>query len=213
MPRQAELRWLENGRREDAMPNKKPAVILLSLGAVLLLCGGLWLGSNANAGQKAAVSARQILAEMGRPAAPRPSPSAPPSESSSQPTVQELASDALGILEIPSLSLELPVLDDCSEELLERSVCRYAGTDPSLPGFVIAGHSYEEHFGMLSRLAEGNSVVFYLRDGTELQYSVAELAYISGNAPEELQAEDWDLTLFTCSFDGSDRLLIRCKRT
>lgn len=66
---------------------------------------------------------------------------------------------------------------------------------------------------MLSRLAEGNSVVFYLRDGTELQYSVAELAYISGNAPEELQAEDWDLTLFTCSFDGSDRLLIRCKRT
>ncbi len=33
---------------------------------------------------------------------------------------------------------------------------------------------------MLSRLAEGDSVVFYLRDGTELQYSVAELAYISG---------------------------------
>ena len=124
------------------MPNKKPAVVLLSLGAVLLLCGGLWLSSNANAGQKAAVSARQILAEMGRPAAPRPSPSAPPSESSSQPTVQELASDALGILEIPSLSLELPVLDDCSEELLERSVCRWpARIRPfqglSLPGTVM----------------------------------------------------------------------------
>lgn len=193
------------------MPSKKPAVLLLALGAALLFCGAVWYGSNADAGQKAAVSVRQILTEMERPAAPRPSPSAPP-ESSSPPTARELASDALGILEIPALSLELPVLDGCSEELLERSVCRYAGTDPALPGFVIAGHSYEEHFGRLSHLSEGDTVLFYRRDGTELLYSVTELSYIPGNAPEELLEEDWDLTLFTCSFDGSDRLLIRCAK-
>lgn len=194
------------------MPNKKPAVFLLSLGAILLLCGGLWLGSNADAGQKAAVSARQILAEMGRPSASRPSSSALPPESAPQPTVQKLASDALGILEIPALSLELPVLDGCSEELLERSVCRYAGTEPDTPGFVIAGHSYEEHFGLLSHLEEGDPVLFLSREGGEVRFIVAEQATIPGDAPEELQEDAWDLTLFTCSFDGSERLLVRCMK-
>ena len=41
--------------------------------------------------------------------------------------------DIIGILAIPKLGLELPVLSECNEELLSISVCRYGGTVEEKP--------------------------------------------------------------------------------
>ena len=51
----------------------------------------------------------------------------------------------IGVISVPALKIELPVMSDWSYPLLKRSPCRYAGSylDDTL---VIAGHSTRKHF-------------------------------------------------------------------
>ena len=59
--------------------------------------------------------------------------------------------DCIGVLSIPVLELELPVLNDWSYEKLKTAPCCYYGTYYD-PDFVIAAHNYRSHFGKLSEL-------------------------------------------------------------
>lgn len=69
-----------------------------------------------------------------------------------------------GILSIPDLGLELPVLADYSEENLRLSICLYRQeSDGSRK--VIAGHNYRNHFGRLASLEEGALLTYTREDG------------------------------------------------
>lgn len=117
-----------------------------------------------------------------------------------------------GILSIPKLNLELPVLDECTDYLLKLSVCRYEGNAEGAPSkLIIAGHNYKSHFKTLSELAVGDTVTFTSLTGEVYSYTVSALEEIDGNDIDGLHQGDWDITLFTCNFDGGNRLLIRCR--
>lgn len=47
-------------------------------------------------------------------------------------------------------------------------------------------------------------------DGICYQYEVAGLEELGGTAVEEMQAGDWELTLFTCTYGGRTRVTVRC---
>jgi sortase A len=42
---------------------------------------------------------------------------------------------------------------------------------------------------------------------------VVEKEVLKSTAIEEMEAGEWDLTLFTCTIGGADRITIRCEKT
>lgn len=119
--------------------------------------------------------------------------------------------DYIGILTVPSLGLELPVAGNWSYPNLRRSPCRYKGSAYS-NDMIIAGHNYSRHFGGLKNLAIGEEISFRDVDGHIFQYQVDDIETIPGTAVEDMDAGEWDMTLFTCTYGGKSRVTIRCRK-
>ena len=195
-----------------------------------LICGGLLLiaaalaftGYNLWEDQRAAQAARQALtameaqtAEEGERAPEQPEPSVPEyvlHPDMEMPTVEIDGVEYIGTLTIPALGLELPIVSAWSDALLDLAPCRYTGS-AYLGDLIIAGHNYRGHFGSLYRLAPGDEVQFTDAAGNVFSYAVSEIQELPGTALEEMEAGEWDLTLFTCTLDGRGRITLRCQRT
>lgn len=117
----------------------------------------------------------------------------------------------LGYISIPSLGIELPVLSEWSYPNLKISPCRYMGTAAS-GDLIIAAHNYNSHFGHINELAGGEEIIFTAADGKVYKYEVVLSEEIRGTDIEAMEfgsAEDWDLTLFTCTLGGQSRVTVR----
>ena len=114
-----------------------------------------------------------------------------------------------GVLTIPALSLDLPVIGEWSYSNLRTAPCRYAGS-VYLNNMVIAAHNYRSHFGRLKDLPQGEEVIFTDMDGNVFRYRTAEMEILSPFAVEEMTSGDWDMTLFTCTVGGQSRVTVRC---
>ncbi len=115
----------------------------------------------------------------------------------------------IGVLEIPSLSLQLPVIGSWSYAELREAPCRHAGSAYQ-KNMVIAGHNYSSHFGNLKNLSQGDTVIFTDVDGNRFHYRVIELETLAPDAVDDLTSGDWNLTLFTCTIGGRSRVTVRC---
>ena len=126
------------------------------------------------------------------------------------PTVNVDGYDCIGILSVPVLKLELPVLADWSYAKLKKAPCHYYGS--YFKGdFVIAGHSYKAHFGRLSELQPGDSIIFTDAAGGQHCYEVVLLETLPKEATEEMITSGFDLSLYTCTPGGGSRITVRCK--
>ena len=119
--------------------------------------------------------------------------------------------ESIGILSIPVLELELPVLTDWSYEKLRKAPCHYHGSCYE-PDFVIAAHNYPSHFGRLSELQEGDLVLFTDAAGEIHIYEVVLQETLVPTATEEMITSGFDLSLYTCTPGGSNRVTVRCRR-
>ena len=118
----------------------------------------------------------------------------------------------VGVLTIPALELELPVMSEWDADRLKIAPCRYSGSTKTRD-LVIAGHNYTtHHFGTLYELEEGDKVIFTDMDGVVTHYQVVALDILQPTA-EEMTAGAYDLTLFTCTYDSGSRLTVRCEQT
>lgn len=117
--------------------------------------------------------------------------------------------DYIGMLDIPSCNLELPVISDLSYSKLKIAPCRYAGSAYT-NNLVIAAHNYQAHFGHLKNLEAGEQVIFTDMDGNVFQYVVVMREILMPADTLEMESGEWDLTLFTCSVGGQSRITVRC---
>lgn len=117
--------------------------------------------------------------------------------------------DCIGILSIPVLELELPIFTGWSYEKLKIAPCHYYGSYIS-GDFVIAGHNYKAHFGLLSELQPQDLIIFTDAEGTIHQYEVFLLETLTANATKEMISSGFDLSLYTCTPGGSNRVTVRC---
>ncbi|MBQ5841417.1 MAG: sortase, partial [Clostridia bacterium] len=124
-------------------------------------------------------------------------------------TVKVDGYDCIGILSVPILDLELPVLTDWSYAKLKKAPCHYYGTYYE-KDFVIAAHNYKSHFGRLSALQAGDRIVFTDANGTAHCYEVVVLETLPSNATKEMIASGFDLSLYTCTLGGGSRITVRC---
>ena len=162
--------------------------ILCLLGALGLVIYNRW--EEAQAARNTEVLLEQVQLAMEE--------DAPQAESSAQPaemaTVQVDGYDCIGILSVPALELELPVLTDWSYAKLKVAPCLYYGAYYE-ENFVIAAHNYDAHFGRLSQLLPGDRVLFTDVAGRSHSYEVVLLETLPKEATEEMIASGFDLSL------------------
>lgn len=115
----------------------------------------------------------------------------------------------IGMLSIPAAGLLLPVMSEWSYPNLKKAPCRYEGSVYK-KNIVIAGHNYRSHFSPIKSLALGETVVFTDMDGNQFVYETASVEILRPEQTEDLLAGDWDLTLFTCTYGGFERFVLRC---
>ena len=116
-----------------------------------------------------------------------------------------------GYISIPSLELELPVLNETDSSGLETSPCRYSG-NANTNDLIIAAHNYSSHFGRISTLESGSEMFFTDCEGKIYRYITQSAESIKGTDTSNMSAgakEQWQLTLFTCDLSGRNRITIR----
>lgn len=131
------------------------------------------------------------------------------SDSREMATIQAGDYTSIGILEIPVLEVELPVLADWSYEKLKKAPCHYYGSYYE-SDFVIAAHNYASHFGRLTQLQTGDFVLFTDAAGQTHYYEVVLLETLPPTATEEMITSGFALSLYTCTPGGSNRVTVRC---
>ena len=120
----------------------------------------------------------------------------------------------IGILDLPTLGLHLPVMENWDEQRLKISPCRYAGSY-LMDDMVICAHNYAKHFSSVKWIDIGADVYFTTVTGEVYHYQVSNRETLAATAVETMvdqEGEDWDLTLFTCNTGGQTRCAVRCMR-
>ena len=208
------------------MRNKGTGLIFLGL---LLIAAALFLTAyNLYDEQRAEQSALQVIDRLEDYL-----PSEVPTEASTEPIVEQapMPSDApdyvlcpdmempvetingmdyIGVLQIPSLELELPIASEWNYPNLKTAPCRYSGS-AYLNNMIICAHNYSSHFGKLKNLSEEDVATFTDMAGNVFIYKMVERETLNPTDIEEMEDGDWDLTLFTCTVGGKTRVTIRFK--
>lgn len=189
---------------------KKSGVILISLGAVLILAALLLFlynrGEDRHAGQEAETLLADVRSAIEDAARPPQSDETP---AAAEKPVYEYA----GIITIPAISRELPVIRDWSYPALKTAPCRQFGSAEG-GDLVIAAHNYKSHFGYLDKLQSGDAVTFTDMDGTVYQYTVAEVRQLEPERVEDVDAvfnDGYPLVLYTCTPGGKARVAVFCQ--
>ena len=180
---------------------------VLVVAALALFLANQWEAAQAAASVDAVLP--QIVAEIEQE---EPDDGQDPAAPNEMAAVEIDGHSYIGYLSIPGLGLELPVIADWDYDSLKVAPCRYSGA-PKTNDLVIAGHNYIRHFGPIDRLQPGDTVDFTDMDGETYHYEVKVVDILSATAVEEMTSGAYDLTLFTCNYDGQARITVRCDRS
>lgn len=128
------------------------------------------------------------------------------------PTVQVDEWKYIGVLQIPSLRLTLPVLHKWDYSRLRIAPCRYYGSVYK-HNLVIAGHNYSVHFSPVRSIRLGADVYFTDVYGTRYHYRVSKTETVQPDQVTYMVTTngEWELTLFTCNLGGATRFACRCQ--
>lgn len=120
--------------------------------------------------------------------------------------------DFIGYVSIPSIKIELPVLADWDYNKLDIAPCRQAGSIVT-DDLVIAAHNYVSHFANFEYLEIGAKVDFTTMNNSVVNYTVTGKKILGGTAVEDVLNSGHDLVLYTCTFEGTTRIVVFCDRT
>lgn len=180
---------------------------------LLLIAAALFLSAyNEWESREARDSARQVIAQL-CDALPTEAgePTTLPDVRREMPVKTINGRDYIGVLSIPSLELELPVISQWDYPALKVAPCRYSGSLYQ-DNLIICAHNYASHFGKLKELQPGDIVLFTDMDEHVVTFQMVERETLNPMDAEGMEAGDWDLTLFTCTIDGQTRVTIRLER-
>lgn len=119
--------------------------------------------------------------------------------------------DYMGILSMPTLGLELPVMDRWDYIRLQIAPCRHFGSAEE-NNLVIAAHNYSTHFGKIHSLRPGDLLYFTTAAGEQITYTVENIQTMAPTQVLEVRESPWDLVLYTCTLGGRNRVVVGCMR-
>ena len=126
-------------------------------------------------------------------------------------TININGDEFIGTITIPSINLELPVLSKFSNSNLKKAPCRYYG-NLFTNDLIICAHAYETFFANLNKLKQNDLIIFTDVDGNNYVYEVLEIEVLKSTDVDKMINSDFDLTLYTCTYDNTGRVTVRCNR-
>lgn len=125
----------------------------------------------------------------------------------------------IALLEIPKINLKVVVAEGTDDNIIRYAVGHFAETE--MPGdsgnFALAGHrnfDTGEFFLKIDKLNEGDEIKVTTLDGIVYTYNVANSFVVQPQDTYILEeSEEPIITLVTCTFDGSERLIVQGELT
>ena len=123
----------------------------------------------------------------------------------------------IGIIKIPKIDLEYPILETTNVESLNISVTKFWGNDINEIGNVtIAGHNTlaGAMFGKLKKLEEGDSIELTDKQNITLKYKVFETNVIDPNDISiilPIEEGTREVTLITCENGQTNRRIVKAR--
>ena len=62
----------------------------------------------------------------------------------------------------------------------------------------------------LKTLDIGSKIWFIDVEGNRFEYKVSDIEIIKGTNVKQMEKGKWDMTLFTCTYGGQNRMALRC---
>ena len=202
--------------------NRKIGNTLILLGLLLLLGAGGLTAYNIWDGIRADRASQHIIQEMDIGQDLVEALDREPDDDPEMPVIEVEGYYYIGILEIPSLQLTLPVMDRWDYTRLKISPCVYSGSYKT-DDLVICAHNYARHFSPVKWIDIGADVYLITVDCRVYHYqvinretlqpgSVENMIENTNNTTDGTVTNEWDLTLFTCNTGGQTRCAVRCAR-
>ncbi len=117
----------------------------------------------------------------------------------------------IGYLDIPELGLNLPVMSEWDYARLKIAPCRYYGSIKT-DNLVVCAHNYRSHFGYIGNLNPDATIIFTDMEGTKHTYTVTSVEILQPYDSEKVKDTGDDLILYTCTYGGRTRVVVRCTK-
>ena len=123
----------------------------------------------------------------------------------------------IGVINIPSINVNYPILSTYTDELLKIAPCKFHGPNPNEVGnLCIAGHNYKnsKFFSKVPTLELGDKIEITDLSGRMLTYTIYDKFIVN---PDELECTSQltngkkEITLITCTNDNKQRHIIKAR--
>lgn len=123
----------------------------------------------------------------------------------------------IGLIEIPKINVNYPILSEINDNLLKIAPCKFYGPKPNEFGnLCIAGHNYDNYkfFSKIPTLSINDEIFIHDMNGTSLKYLVKDNFEVKENELDKVINSDnfiKQITLITCNNSNSNRIIIKAK--
>ena len=143
-------------------------------------------------------------------------------ETKSQKAEKHVASDGkvystVGIIDIPKINVNYPILSETSDALLKISPCKFWGPEMNEVGnYCIVGHNYrnKKFFSKVPTLEAGDEINLTDLTGRTITYEVYKKYNVDPedvSCTSQLTGGRKEITLITCTNDNSQRVVVKAK--
>ena len=138
-------------------------------------------------------------------------------ENEELPIIEFEGNRVIGIINIPKIDLEYPILDKTTKTTMKKSISRYWGGEiNSLGNVSLAGHNNYDGtmFGKNKKLKVGDTFELTDLSHNTIEYEIYEIFSTDPNDVAILQTTDSkirEVTLITCTNGRAERLIIKAR--
>lgn len=126
--------------------------------------------------------------------------------------------ETIGVIRIPKINLTYPILSKTTDALMRVAPCKFHGYNPNEVGnLCIIGHNYRRKgvfFSDVDTLEIGDVIEIQDLSQRVVKYEIYDIHTVTPkNVDDTTQKTNGrrEVTLITCTDDGNQRIIVRCK--
>lgn len=138
-------------------------------------------------------------------------------EEQKQVQVEYKGYNVVGIISIPAIGIEYPILDTTNEKTMKVAITKFWGNNVNdLGNFTMAGHNNKDGtmFGKTKRLNIGDKIEMTDLTGKTIEYEIFDQYLIDPNdvsCVKSVKENTREVTLITCANGRSNRLITKAR--
>lgn len=123
----------------------------------------------------------------------------------------------IGIINVPKINLEYPILSTTTKENMKTSITRFSGGNVNESGnLALAGHNNYDNtmFGKIYELVIGDKIYLTDLQKNTIEYEINSIFITDPNDVSILETKDKnkkEITLITCKNGNKSRLILKAK--